>query len=313
MSRLRLLFPVTALLASTACAHAHTHASSPAASSAGARKAGANPAEFIEQAQRAMAQGVFAEAGQLLDRAERAAGDAVDALDEVYYYRATLAAFTGDYDEAARLLWVRLGPAEARLGDPRAFWIHNALMMVRGAQGDLAGALLENAAATRFGRRATFEPEGMSREKLVSMKDLWHRAYYLRMLAERRDGHAREALLRYAEEARSGYRAIAAPMPKYQDSIAVLDGLFAALAGDADAALAAGRRVNVAENGDLEDLVLTFVALKAGGAEDEAAAVANTIAQSDAVYLARPIVAEWLRRMNEAPARFSPLRPTGEP
>ncbi|MGB0680404.1 MAG: hypothetical protein ACPGUV_12145 [Polyangiales bacterium] len=273
---------------------------------------GLSSAALIKKAQSAMRAGDFAAAAGHLRWAERRAGRNVRVLDDVFYYRATLAAHQGDYDGAAKALLARLVRAERRLGDDRAFWIHNALMMVRTAQGDLAAALAESDEATRFGRRARFQPAGMSRAQLVEMKDLWHRAYLLRMMAAQRRGNRQAALLRYAEAARVAYRRLAAPQPKYQDSIAVLDGLFAALAGDKRAALRAARRVKVAENGDFEDLFLTAAAFWAGGAKDAAKAIQERIEQSEDVYLARPIMLRWLATLRSATpqAEFTPLFPS---
>ena len=145
------------------------------------------------------------------------------------------------------------------------------------------------------------------------MKDLWHRAYLLRMMAERRTGAGREAMLGYANKALEAYTEIARPLPLYQDSIAVLDGLFAALDGNAEGALAAANRVNVEENGDLEDLFLAALAFHAGGDLASAEAVRARIEQSEAVYIAKPIMLEWLRRIETGDGRFSPLHPAGQP
>ena len=272
---------------------------------------------LIDDAKAAMGRGDYDGAAELLERAEEAAGSEASVVDDVYYYRATLAAYRWDLDAAAEALLARLDEAERRLDDEEAFWLHNRLLMVRTTQGDLAGALAENEERNRFGQRATFEPDGMSLAQLVAMKDLWHRAYILRMMAERRSRTARAALIRYAQQALDAYIEIARPMPKYQDSIAVLEGFFAALDGNAEAAAAAASRVNVAENGDLEDLCLTALAFYAAGRHEDADAVLQRMKEGNStdIYLARPIMLEWLRRVRsgELSERFTPLNPRGTP
>ena len=269
--------------------------------------------ELVEEAKAAIRVNELDRAQALLDRAAEGIESSHAVADDVAYTRATLSATRGELEEASEILLARLPDAEAALDEARAFWLHNALMMIREAQGDLPAALAENDEATLFAARATFEPDGMSRGQLAEMKDLWHRAYLVRMMAERRTGSARSALVSYAERAREAYTEIARPLPQYQDSIAVLDGLFAALEGKAEQALAAANRVDVENNGDFEDLFLTAVAFRAGGDVASAEAIRARIEQSESVYLARPIMLEWLRRVEADPQRFSPLNPTGTP
>jgi hypothetical protein len=137
------------------------------------------------------------------------------------------------------------------------FWAHNAMMMVREAQGDPAAALAEDDQATLCAVRGTWDPQG--RETLAFQKYRWHRAYLARMLAESRTGSVKRALIAYARAALDEYRTRGFP-----DSVAVLDAYFAALDGKRGAALDAARRVDPAKDDDVEDLYLAVVGLEVG-------------------------------------------------
>jgi hypothetical protein len=116
-------------------------------------------------------------------------------------------AYRGNFELAAKTIIARL-PATAKKRDkPRAFWFHNNLMMLRAAQGDLVGALLECYEMRTVGAAGTWpRGGGTDRVKHVAMKDQWHRALYLRLLAERKSGSQRRALVRYAKRAKAAYR-----------------------------------------------------------------------------------------------------------
>ena len=126
------------------------------------------------------------------------------------------------------------------------------------------------------------------------------------------DGSSAYALnnrLRDAEKARVSYRALAAPLGTNDDSIAVLDGFFAVHAGDKRAALAAAKRVKLAENSDVEDLYLTQMAFDAGGDAASAKAVRERIAALHEVSIADAVVRMWLERDAATPERRSPRHP----
>ena len=253
-------------------------------------------------------------AARELDAAKDLVGAGVEERYGAAYMHATLLAYRGDWEGAAQTLLAFL-PELDGMDNPGSFWLHNTVMMLREAQGDVASALVECEEMTRAGRRGTWgKPE--KREQLVLLKDLWHRAYLLRMLAEQQAGPRRAATLRYAQAARKAY-ADAAPRPDYADAVAVLDGYFAALDGDAAKALEAGRRVNVAENGDLEDLYLAVLALDAGGDRAAADAARARIRGSHNVYIGAPIMRAWLDRdaatRKGKAARFTPRYPRGKP
>jgi hypothetical protein len=281
------------------------------AEGAGAEKL--NPALLaeLEKTQEQIGAGRFAEAGEGLKRARGIAADDPLGNSAVSYFEATLSAYRGDFEGAAQILLAALPEVEKRPDEDGELMIHNTVMMLREAQGDIAAALVECDEMTRAGRRATWgKPQ--KREQMVLLKDLWHRAYLLRMLAETQKGPRKAATLRYAEAARRGYAA-AAPMPEYQDSLAVLDGYFAALDGDRARALEAARRVRYEENHDLEDLYLAVVGFEAGGDRATAEKVRKIIRESKNVYIAAPIMREWLARDQAGGARFTPRHPRGRP
>ncbi len=204
------------------------------------------------------------------------------------------------------------GGAPAGSGTP--FGYHNALIMVRTAQADLAGALGECAAMVEAGQAPPFANDAEGRT-MVLLKQHWHEAYLWRMVAETTNGWYRGAALHAAMAAREAYRALATPLGTYNDSIAVLDGFFAVHDGRKDDALAAARLVDVAENYDVEDLYLTQMAFAFGGDAVSSANVRARIAALDEPSLAVPIIATWLRRDAQAasggPVLWSPRHPRG--
>ena len=226
----------------------------------------------------------------------------------VAYYRATLRAYQGDFEAAEAALQEYLARETTPAADPMRPVFHNALMMLREADGDIAGALVELHEMWRT------SASGQEPAQMWVLKEIWHRAYLYRMAAESAEGAARAALLRYAETARAEYANAAKRVGGYGDSVAVLDAYFAIRDGDARAALEAARRVNAEENGDLEDLYLTGIALAFGGDAEPAAAVRKKITESEDVYLAAPIMRAWVEadtrragRRGKRVRRWTPL------
>jgi hypothetical protein len=237
--------------------------------------------------------------------ATSAAGDDPHLRLAVARLQAARFAAAGDFDRAAAG-FVALIPTLAKhpeLSDE--FFAHNAMMMIREAQGDPAAALAENDQATLCAARGTWEPE--LRDTLAFQKDRWHRAYLTRMLAESRSGSTKVALLAYAQAALDDYRTRG-----FANSTAVLEGYFAALDGRRDAALAAARRVDLAKDDDVEDLYLVAVAFDAGGDHATAEAVRHTIRAAPALRMSRAIMAHWIDLDAKPPARgFTPWHPAG--
>jgi hypothetical protein len=135
------------------------------------------------------------------------------------------------------------------------------------------------------------------------------------MIAQTLTGAEREAILGYAERARQDYVALAAPLG-LGDSIAVLDAYFAFCDGDRARMGEAARRVNLAEDDDVEDLYLTQLALEGTGDRDAAAAVRKRILGSSQVTVLTPVFQRWIRA-DDAPGAqprpFSPRHPSGAP
>lgn len=202
--------------------------------------------------------------------------------------KAAKAAEAGDLEAAASAL-VALMPTLAKHPEREdEFWAHNAMMMIRAAQGDPAAALAENDQATLAAQRGTWST-AEERGELAFQKDRWHRAYLTRMLAESRTGSTKTALVQYAEAALADYRTKGFP-----DSITILDAYFAALDGRAEAALAAAKKVDPARNDDVEDLYLVVVGLEAGGDRAGADAVRARMRATKPGGLARAIMLRWL-------------------
>jgi hypothetical protein len=261
-------------------------------------------------AEKAIGAGDYALADRLLDSAGVAAGDDAHLLFIVALYRATRFAYSGDVDRAAAAL-TSVIPIVAKHPElPDEFSAHNQMMILRVSQGDPAAALAEDDQATSAAARGTWAPE--DRETLAYMKDRWHRAYLSRMLAEKRAGSARQALLHDAEAALADYRARARKMGTNEDSVAVLEAYFAALDGKRDAALAAAKKVDPASDDDLEDLYLVVVGLEAGGDHAAAERVRQRMRQPGDVHLSRPIMLRWIEQDAKVPRdkTFTPWHPT---
>lgn len=147
------------------------------------------------------------------------------------------------------------------------------MIALRTADGDLLGALVECEEMAKAGALGTWTPSDGDRMTLVRLKEHWHRAYLLRMVAQTLTGAERQAFIGYAERARQDYAALAAPLGALGDSIAVLDAYFAFCDGARARMREAALRVKVAEDDDIEDLYLVQLALDGAGDSDAAAAV----------------------------------------
>jgi len=269
----------------------------------------------MEAAQKATAAGDYATADRQLDAAAAAAaGGAPDEAHLHYlvaHVRAARFAAAHDFERAAAAL-VSVVPELAHHPESHdEFWAHNALMMIREAQGDPAAALAEDDQATLAASHGTWGDTPQDRETLAYLKDRWHRAYLTRMLAEMRKGSERQALLGYAQAALEDYRTRAHPLGDYDDSIAILDAYFAALAGDGPAALRAAKLVDPAKDDDVEDLYLVVIGLRAGGDRAGADAVERVMRAAPATYMARSIMVWWLDHDARGPAdrTFTPRHP----
>lgn len=251
--------------------------------------------QAVDAARAAIAANDPATADRQIEAAAAAAGDSAHLAYLVAHLRATRFAYTGDFEHAAAA-FVAVIPTLAKHPElPDEFWSHNAMMMIREAQGDPAAALAENDQATLCAARGTWDPEG--RDTLALQKDRWHRAYLTRVLAESRASSAKEALVQYAQAALDEYRARGG----FPDSVAVLEAYFAALDGKRGAALAAAKRVDPSKDDDLEDLYLVVVGLEAGGDRTAAEAVRRVMRRPGGAHIARAIMLRWLDLDAKAP------------
>jgi hypothetical protein len=128
-------------------------------------------------------------------------------------------------------------------------------------RGRLPAALAACDAMTAAGQRGPWAAERGA--TLVMLKEHWHRAYLLRMVAVVEKGAKRAGACRGRRGAQRLPRPGRRRSAPTDDSIAVLDGFFAVHGGDQRAALAAARAGQAGENDDVEDLYLTQMAFDA--------------------------------------------------
>jgi hypothetical protein len=263
---------------------------------------------LLREAFAAIEKGQLDQAHALLEQARASMGADHD-LD-LQAASVALGIFTnkGDYEAAAHALLDAIRRHGAEPKDSVLFVLHNWLAIVREAEGDLPGAILESAERTAVGYEGTWQPAA-ERLQLTRFKDDWHRAYLFRMYAEQLTGSRREAALMAAEQARKDYVAAGG----YADSIAVLDALFAMYDRRWDDVRAAVRRVDIAKDDDEEDLYLLFSALDATGDHEAAATIRRHIEQNPPSW---GVWRSWLKSDTDgtptAMKRFSPRYPTGK-
>jgi hypothetical protein len=77
------------------------------------------------------------------------------------------------------------------------------MIALRTADGDLLGALVECEEMAKAGALGTWTPSDGDRMTLVRLKEHWHRAYLLRMVAQTLTGAEHQAFIGYAERARA--------------------------------------------------------------------------------------------------------------
>ncbi len=276
--------PASAPAPAPAPARAPAPASAPAPARAQPPRA---VVEALAAASRAIEAGDGAGGDEQLAIASAAAGDDAHSGYLVARVRAARFVYAGDFDRAAGALLAVIPALVAHPELPDEFWSHNTMMMIREAQGDPASALAENDQATLCAARGTWDPK--ERDTLAFQKDRWHCAYLTRMLAESRAGAAKQALVEYARAALDDYRGRGFP-----ESVAVLEAYFAALDGRRGDALAAARRVDPAQDDDVEDLYLVVVGLEAGGDPAGAEAVRRVMRGPGGAGIARAIMLRWL-------------------
>lgn len=250
-------------------------------------------------------------AASVIERAQRAAAPAQPSAQLLAYFDATVHAYQGDFRGAAQVMYdhvAKVGPeVEA------AFAFHDSMIALRTADGDLLGALVECEEMVKAGTLGTWKPAEANRMLWVRMKEHWHRAYLLRMIAQTLTGAERVAFLGYAERARQDYAAVATPLGNAGDSIAVLDAYFAFCDGDRVKMRQATQRVNIAADDDIEDLYLVQLALDGAGDREAAAAVRKRMLAIPFATVLTPVFLSWLRadEATDQPPAFSPKHPSG--
>lgn len=317
MQVLREIPPVIVLLAICGCVALAGSAArtavepAPAGATPGAppAEAAATDQQLVDRITRALQRNDVTAAASALESLRRAAPQAPPSA-QVAYYDATIHAYRGDYRGAARTMYDHIEKVGSAA--QAAFDFHDAMIALRTADGDLLSALVECEEMVKAGSLGTWTPSDVDRVTLVKRKEHWHRAYLLRMIAQTLTGAERQAFTEYAERARHDYAALAAPLG-LADSIAVLDAYFAFCDGDRDRMRQAARRVNVAEDDDVEDLYLVQLALDGAGDPEAAAAVRKRILVSAQVTVLTPVFVGWIRADAAAdlPRRFSPAHPSG--
>jgi hypothetical protein len=255
----------------------------------------------LDAALRAIAAGDASSADKQLATATALAGDDAHLAYLVARARAARFAAAADFERAAAAFTAVIPDLARHPESPDEFWAHNAMMMLREAQGDPAAALAEDDQATLCAARGTWSPA--ERTKLAWQKDRWHRAYLTRMLAESRTGSGKASLVQYAQSALDEYRTEGFP-----DSVAILDAYFAALDGRHEAALAAARRVDPAKDDDVEDLYLVVVGLEAGGDHAAAEAVRKVMRKLAGPRVSSAVMLRWLD-LDAKPARRDGFTP----
>ena len=283
----------------------------PATASASSSGEPASSEQLVDEIPRALQHGDVTAASAALERLRRTAPEAQPSAELLAYYDATVRAYQGDYQGAAKILYdhvAKVGPT-ARA----AFDFHDAMIALRTADGDLVGALVECEEMVRAGTVGTWTSSEVDRMTLVMLKEHWHRAYLLRIIAQTLADGERQAFIEYAERARQDYVRLATPLG-LRDSIAVLDAYFAFSDGDHARMREAARRVNIAEDDDVEDLYLVQLALDGAGDREAARAVRTRILASAPATVLTPVFLRWIRTDDAStgqPRQFSPRHPTG--
>src|ERR1041384_530730 len=166
--------------------------------------------KLIEEITHALAHEDHAEAAAAIERARRAPVGEQPSAELVAYFDATVHAYEGDMPGAAKVMYDHI----AKVGSTAsaAFNFHDAMIALRTADGDLLGALVEAEEMTRAGVLGRWKSSDPDRVTLVMLKEHWHRAYLLRMIAQTIAGAERDAFIGYAQSARRDYVEVAAPL-----------------------------------------------------------------------------------------------------
>jgi len=225
----------------------------------------------------------FADVRALLDAPP--AGPDLHTRQKQAYVEATIAATSGDLPRARSLLSALVPQAKAHPNDELEFWLHNELTWIRWAEGDRAGARAEVEQA-----RATLDHALLDDDKSRTLRlhERWDRAYLSLEEALATPPARRARAMAEADRDRADYEALAKPANDH-DGMAVLAAFFAARRHEGKTARTEARKVDVAKDGDLQDLYVIALALDAGGDHEGARRVRARICEAKE-YLMKPLI-----------------------
>ena len=178
--------------------------------------------------------------------------------------------------------WLETGPDV----DTKAL-IYNCRTWIRWGGGDKAGAVAENEKL-----REVVADAGEQIKRGAMLHYWWDRAYL----------EAEAARLADAQQSRAEFDKLG-NTPDDADSRKVLEAWLAARRGDGAAAKAAAGAVNLAKDGDVQDLDVVAVALEAGGDAPGAEKVRDKIRKAPSYPMKPLILKQMVRDASASPRR----------
>ena len=175
------------------------------------------------------------------------------------YERAVAAATRGDLGAARTELASLLDETKTHPEQDLEFWIHNELTWVHWAGGNLDAAEAEVHAAGVALEHSTLD---VAKKNELRLHERWDRAYLAFERVQREPNE--KPLVTAATKLRAEYEAIARPANDH-DGMAVLEAFSLVQTGKDKAAAVAARKVDIAQDSDLQDLYVLALALRAGG------------------------------------------------
>jgi hypothetical protein len=199
------------------------------------------------------------------------------------YTHVTALLYANDFT-GSEAVFAKVMARDRRMGNAgNEAWVRNATTWLRWAQSDLDGALRENEAVRQIVEAAPLSDED---KRGILLHYWWDRAYLLLDVAATKPNDA--AAAQAADEARRRYEALAQE-PDENDGLAVLAAYFAVRRGDARAARAAALAVDPAQDGDIQDLYILWLAFDAAGDRAAADDILRRIDQG-AEYPMKPLI-----------------------
>ena len=225
------------------------------------------------------------------DAKPEATMDDLRARHKAAYDAAVEGAGAGNLGAARSGLSALVREAKSHPEDDLEFWLHNELTWVHWAEGDLISALAEVEEA-----RAAVDHSIMPEDKKDKLRlhEKWDRSYLLLELAMTGKLENKEKALTAAKAAKADYDTLAT-REKDSDGAAVLATFFAERQGQGKQAAAAGRKVDLERDSDVQDLYVLARAYEASGDKD-LAVKANTKICSAKPYLMKPLIVAQRKR-----------------